>query len=156
MQKIFTFLLLLFCVGVASAQITITFSGTVTDTNGAPVENVQIFVSTDSIGTSMYTNTLTTDANGEYGDSFTVDDNFTQGIVFFTMENCNGYYVNETAYWNPGNTDLVVDFTYCDLQVTCTADILYDETTAELSVLATGEAPYTYLWSNGATTPTII
>ena len=155
MQKIFTFLLLLCCVGVASAQITITIGGTVTDTNGDPVENVSIFVSTDSIGTSMYTNTLVTDANGDYGDSFTVDNNFTQGIVYFTMENCNGYYVNETAYWNPGNTDLVVDFTYCDLQFTCTADILYDESTAELSVLATGEAPYTYLWSNGATTPTI-
>ena len=138
-----------------SAQINITISGTVTDTNGDPVENVLIYVSTDSLGSSMYTNTLYTDANGQYSDAFTVDDNISQGALYVTMADCNQFYINETLYWFPGNTDLVQDFTYCNPQNTCTASIWYNESDMTLTVTAFGTAPYTYAWSFGETTSTI-
>lgn len=155
MQKIFTLLMFLCGTLALSAQITITVGGTVTDTNGDPVEGVAIYVSTDSIGSSFYSNILYTDVNGQYGDSFTVEDNLTQGIVFFNMTNCQGFYENATSSWYPGNTDLVVDFTYCDPAVICTASIDMDAFGLQLTANGSGTAPYTYLWSTGETTASI-
>lgn len=155
MQKIFTSLLLMFSTLALSAQIDITVGGTVTDANGDPVEGVQIFISTDSIGSSMYTNTVFTDADGEYSDAFTVDDNLTQGIVFFNMMDCEGFYVNETDSWFPGNTNLVVNFIYCDPAVICSADVELDALTGTLTAIGDGPAPYTYAWNTGETTVSI-
>ena len=150
--SLFFFLFSTFCL---SAQISISIGGTVTDTNGDPVEGVEIFITTDSIGSSMYTNIVYTDANGMYSDAFTVDDNFTQGVLYLTMADCNQNWVNATTYWNPGNTDLVVDFTYCDVQNTCTAYIDTDVAGTMLLAVGDGQAPYSYQWSTGETTESI-
>jgi hypothetical protein len=155
MQKILSLLILMGFCTFLSAQIDITISGTVTNTDGDPVPNVMIFISTDSIGTSMYTNTLFTDDNGQYSDAFTVDDNQTQGMLFVSMADCNQFYINETLSWFPGNTDLVQDFTYCDPQTTCSASVSYDEDEMTLTAFAFGTAPYAYAWTFGETTSTI-
>jgi 5-hydroxyisourate hydrolase-like protein (transthyretin family) len=155
MNKYLSLFFFLFSTLCLSAQINISISGTVTDTNGDPVEGVEIFITTDSIGSSMYTNIVYTDANGLYSDAFSVDDNLTQGIVYLTMADCNQNWVNATTYWNPVNTDLVVDFTYCEVQNICTAYIDTNAAGTMLMAFANGQAPYTYQWNTGETTESI-
>ena len=137
---------------------TITVSGTVVDLNGGPVENVEIIIATDSfpIG-GMYFNTVYTDANGYYSDSFTTNSNW--GAAYITMVNCPNV-PSETLFfvWQSGNFDIVANFVYCDVSGNCWATIEVDSSFfgAQLTAIPSGTAPFVYAWSTGETTASII
>lgn len=156
MRQCLTFLFLVCTAWALQSQTTdVTVSGTVTTTDGDPVEDVTILIFTDSLPSNfIYSNSVTTDAQGQYSDAFSLPDNFTQGALFVSMADCNGYYITQTIFWNPGNTGLTVDFIYCDVQDFCD---VYVSATGSGVLLAnpTGVAPYSYQWSNGATTQEI-
>lgn len=142
--------------GLIAQTIDITISGTVYNTSGEPVEGVAIQVFTDSLPSNFfYSNSLTTDAQGQYTDTFAVPGNLTQGALFVFMEDCNGNYVTQVAYWNPGNISLTVDLIYCDVQSFCEAFIA-PSAMGELQVTAFGAPPFTYLWNTGETSASIL
>jgi hypothetical protein len=150
----FTFFSMLLLAATVQAQVTIDVSGMVLDPNGNPVPNVNIHISTDSVGSTVYYNVVQTDANGNYSDSFDLPSNQTQGALFVSMENCPGLpWENATVYWNPGNNVFLINFLYCDAPA-CSVDILYSPM-GSLSAVAGGVAPYAYIWNTGEITSSI-
>ena len=161
MRRFLTLLTFLFSTIFVQAQITINVNGVVVDQNGAGVPNVNIHISTDStFAFPIYTNTVVTDANGNFSDSFEVPSAQSQGTVFVVMENCpNLPDISATGTWFPGNTDFTFAFIYCDVAPpTCGVSISQDTTggtTNALTANASGQAPFTYMWSTGELTQTI-
>lgn len=159
MKQLLTTTLLLVCWFFSQGQ-TITISGQVENTGGDPVEGVTIYIATDStlIGPGYY-NTVQTDENGNYSDSFEPQDNATQGILYVTMEDCNNNLVYETAFWNPGSNDLTVDFIYCDLSDDCSVVAFLDSIPGTNSIGLYAAVSYngeiSYSWSTGETTQDI-
>lgn len=141
--------------GLPAQNVNLTVSGTVADTNGDPAEGVQIQVFTDSLSTVfVYYNSVATDAQGQYSDAFSVPGNFTQGTLYVVMTDCNGYQVLQTLGWNPGNTNLTADFTYCDVQSFCEVFVSASGG-GQIQANPTGAAPYAYQWSTGETAQSI-
>lgn len=160
-MKKLTFLFSFLLAGLwAMAQpYTVSISGTVTDPNGDPVENVQIALATDSLpGGVIYFNTVFTGPDGTYSDAFTT--NSPWGIMYVTMINC-ALVPSETLFfaWQSGNASFTADFVYCDVSGNCAVDILVDSTAGGgnylLTALPTGTAPYAYQWSTGETSASI-
>ncbi len=151
-------LLLFFCCLAFNAQaLTITVNGTVTDTNGDPVEGVTINIATDStVLWPGYSNQVLTDASGAYSDTFDVPDNLTQGAIYISMVDCNGNIVSQTTYWSPAGVG-VVDFTYCAPEDNCTVSIAVDDLGSGfmLTAVAGGTAPFAFSWETGATSESI-
>lgn len=158
-MKKFAFLLSFLLSGfwVMAQPFTITVSGTVLDLNGGPVENVEIIIATDSFPAGgMYSNTVYTDANGQYSDSFT--SNGTWGSVYVTMVNCPNV-PSETLFftWQMNNANIVADFVYCNSSSNCWASIEMDSSFfgTQLTAVPSGSAPFVYAWSTGETTSSI-
>ncbi|MDV7391698.1 hypothetical protein RZS08_10110, partial [Arthrospira platensis SPKY1] len=145
---------------VAAQPYTITIDGIALTPGGDPAENVEIHIVTDSMpnGGPFYFNTLYTDANGYFSDSFSW--NATWGAAYVTMVNCPNM-PSETLFlpWQGGNQSFTVTFLYCDTISgnNCTAAIEADTSGSgmELFSIATGEAPFAYFWSTGETTASI-
>ena len=133
--------------------INISFTGTVTDTNGNPVPDVMVYMFTDSIPGAEYYDQLLTDANGQFSGQFMASDNNTQGALFAYLMDCNGAYILQTAFWNPGNTSLTYQFVWCDVQDDCNVWIGFDD--YELSAIVFGVAPFAYSWNTGEATASI-
>ncbi len=74
----------------AFAQQLINVSGTITDqSTGAPIPNLSVLIQTDSSAFGgSYTNTVTTNANGLYTDTFGPP--ASQGVVYVSVSDCNG------------------------------------------------------------------
>ncbi|MBK8493330.1 MAG: carboxypeptidase regulatory-like domain-containing protein [Saprospirales bacterium] len=159
-MKKFIFLLSFLLAGlwVAAQPYTISIAGTVLDTNGDPVENVQIIIASDSVpGAPFYFNTVYTDATGSYADSFTT--NSTWGFLTVTMVNCPNVPTETLAFvWQAGNFAAVADFVYCDGSGNCGVAIEADSTFfgMQLTAFPSGSAPFVYAWSTGETTPSIL
>ncbi len=145
--------MLLFAV-MAFAQITVNVDGYVVDPNGSGVENVTVYITVDSTNTFFsYYNTVETDANGYFSDSFSVPENMTQGAVMISIINCDNNWTSQMAYWSPPSTDISVTFLYCNIN--CSVEI--DGSNAGgLTANASGVPPFTYAWSNGAATQSIM
>lgn len=126
-QLLTTAFLLMFGLFSFGQNLTINISGHVENADGTPVEDVNIYISTDSslIWTGYY-NTVQTDENGNYTDSFEAPSTVTQGGVWISLDDCNNNFQTETLYWNPGNTSLSADFIYCDPANDCSVSIVLD------------------------------
>lgn len=162
MRKLLTTLIFAALAFAINAQITITVSGLVFDANGVGVPNVNLEISIPGNTPTQpgYTSTVTTNSNGYYGDTITLNQNASQGIVFITMFDCNGNVLTATASWWPGNENVVADFEYCASGSgnNCDVSIELDSTLAGGLVLianASGSGPYTYLWNTGETSQSI-
>ncbi len=156
-MKILNLLLFFCCLAFSAQALTITVSGTVTDTDGNPVEDVSITIATDSTAFwDGYYNTVSTDAAGDYTDSFDVPDGLTQGAIYVSMVDCDGDVIFETTYWSPAGVGSV-DFTYCAPQEDCSVSIDVDELASGylLTAGATGEAPFQYSWVTGENSQSI-
>ena len=158
-MKKFLFLLSFLFLGLAAiAQpYTISISGVVVDNDGNAVEGVEIIISTDSTaGAPVYYNTVYTDSNGFFSDSFTSENAW--GSVLVTMVNCPNV-PNETVFlsWQSGNAEFTVTFLYCGATSNCSVFIEADSTGffTTLNAIATGTAPFSYQWSTGETTASI-
>ncbi len=142
----------------AAQPYTITISGTVTDPNGDPAANVQIFIATDSMpGGTIYFSNVGTGPDGTYSDTFSSPSSF--GAVYITMINCPGA-PSETQlhYWQGGNAIIVADFVYCDVANNCFVSIAGDSIGGPGTVITAvpyGAPPFTLLWNTGETTPSI-
>ena len=145
LSLLFSFLLF---TAIAFAQINVTISGTISDTAGDGVGDITVNVSVDSTNTNfVYFNTVLTDADGNYTDTFEVPADMTQGAVFVWIQNCDGSYLSQVAYWSPGSNP-VVDFVYCNVDCSVTVT---EPSPGTLSANAQGVAPFIYLWSNNST-----
>lgn len=147
-----------FCLQAQNYPVTIT--GTILDPNGNPVSDVTVYLSTDSLpGNFIYFNQINTDANGTYSDVFDVPDDIPIGTLFVNVADCNNTgYLMEILFWNPANTNLQADFTYCN-RIVNTPDsclvLLTCNPDGSLGTVNFGEPPFTYLWSTGEVTATI-
>jgi len=158
-KLLFLFSFLLAGVMAIAQPYTISVSGTVTDANGSPVENVQIIITSDSVPAGpSYFNTVYTDPNGNYSDTFPWGLSF--GFVAVTMVNCPNMPSETQAFtWQGGNASFVADFGYCSNFSNCLVDIAIDSvfgtTLVTLTALPSGPPPYTFQWDNGETTQSI-
>ena len=155
-MKKFLFLLSFLALGswVMAQPYNIGISGVVTDDNGAPVENVEINISTDSVPIGpIYNNTVYTDANGAYSDNFSWE--LPYGFVTVTMINCpNMPYLYQYFIWQNGDANFVASFSYCDTGGGgCSADIdvdsVFGTTLVMLTAIPDGNPPFTYQWNTG-------
>ncbi len=150
-KLLLSFGMLLFAV-IAFAQITVNVNGFVVDINGDGVENVDVYITVDSTNFNFeYFNTVQTDADGYFSDSFEVPENMTQGGVYIGFTDCDNNYQGQMAYWFPGG-DITVTFLYCN--VDCGVEIT-GTNTGTLTAVATGAAPFTYAWNTGESTQSI-
>jgi hypothetical protein len=165
MKQLTLTLLMFFTLAMTSLSATnLSVIGLVIDNNGDPVVGLDVDIAIDSSGTSgfSYFNTVTTDASGTFIDDIDVPDNLSQGVVTFGYTDCDGSYATATAFWTPLQTDIFVTFSYCANTFACDVSISADSLPNggvmvwELTANATGEAPFTYAWSTGETTSSII
>lgn len=160
MKKLLTLVLALFALSALSAQVTVTASGYVAYENGDPAVGIDVHISTDTtfIGT-VYINIVQTDSDGFYTDTFDVPDGATQGVVYFSIVDCNGDWIHKTGFWNPG-AQPTADFVYCEgFQDACSVEIVLDSIPSVGEVYLYGASSYfgslTYIWSTGETTQNI-
>ena len=160
MKKLFLLFAFLGAALWATAQpYTISIDGIVLTPGGDPAENVEIHIATDSMPTGgpFYFNTIYTDVNGIFSDSFSWNGNW--GTAYVTMVNCPGL-PSETIYlpWQGGNQGFTLAFVYCDtITSNCTATIQADSSGngTLLTAIAFGEAPFAYQWNTGEITASI-
>jgi hypothetical protein len=150
-KLLLSFGMLLFAV-LAFTQISVTVDGYVIDTGGDGVGQVDVYIAVDSLNTFFsYYNTVQTDADGYFSDTFDVPENLSQGAVYISIINCDNNYISQMGYWDPVG-GVTVTFLYCN--VNCSVQI-EENNTGGLTASATGEAPFTYSWNNGANTQSI-
>ena len=167
MKKLLTLLFALFVFGtMAMAQLfPLSISGTVSDANGNPEENVGIYIDVrvSPMGPSFYESTQWTDANGFYEDEIQITPNFPpQGILTVAMFDCDSTYQFYSFNYNSGNNSFVQDFTWCsNVLPACWVDIEVDSVAGSnalvLTAVPTGTPPFTYFWNNsgGTSNPSI-
>lgn len=145
LSLLFSFLLI---AAMTFAQINVTVSGTISDADGNGIEDITVNISVDSTNNNfVYSNTVLSGAAGNYTDTFEVPAGMTQGAVYVWIQNCDGSYLSQMAYWSPGGNP-IVDFVYCNID--CSVAIT-ETSPGNLSANAQGLAPFTYLWSNNST-----
>ena len=136
-----------------SAQTVIYVQGNVSDLNGNPIANQDVYLSDDT--TSFNLSMAITDVNGDYIGTLTTLTN--QGILFVATEDCNQNMILNTHSFSLNTQMITSNFTICASSTTtpCTLSGATVLVTPQLGLTAsvTGlNSPYTYLWSNGVTT----
>lgn len=168
MKKLLTLMYALAIFGLtATAQVfPVSISGTVTNTNGDPEQNVGIYIDirVSPMGPSFYESTQWTNADGFYEDEIQITPNFPpQGILTVAMFDCDSTYQFYTFNYAAGNNNnFVQDFTWCgNVLPACWVDIEVDSVPGSnalvLTAVPTGTAPFTYFWNNsgGTSNPSI-
>lgn len=156
--------MLLLCLSalLTAQNYTLNFTGTVTDEANLPVEGATIYIDIMPSNTGALTGITQTAADGQYQFSVTLPNNAQTGNYSVSLLNCNGVWYVNTGTFGPNNLEPVNDFVYCGPGTnptgSCNTQILIDSTNAGvmLTALSYGVAPYTYLWSNGQTTASIL
>ena len=137
------------------AQPVLFLSGTVSD-NGTPVVNHPVQIAVFSAGTSVYTQTYSTNNNGFYADSILLNFFNTQGVAIITTNDCNGNALVDTFSYSPAMMSHHSTFEYCSnspctgqLSVNLGAQQTPTGTVSFTSVVNGTAGPYTYLWDFG-------
>ncbi len=139
------------------AQNGITVSGTVANTDGTPVEGLEVTIFTDSLASGGFLSAVAlTDENGAYSADLALDDADTQGWVYARITNCDQNYLFGDGTWDPANSEVVIDFTYCDVQISCQAYVFPDWQDNVVAATMIGTPPFSYEWNTGATTQSIV
>ena len=157
MKKIITMTAALLLSVFVFAQNQVTVSGTVLNTDGTPVEGLEVIIFTDSlVSGDFFTAIALTDDNGAYSVDFTLDDADSQGLIYASLTNCDQSPLFGEGVWSPANNEVVIDFTYCDVQISCQAFVYPDWQDNVVAATMIGVAPFSYEWSTGATTQSIV
>ncbi|MFT6148188.1 MAG: PKD repeat protein [Saprospiraceae bacterium] len=159
MKKILFTLGLLCAVFMVSAQ-GISLSGTVINTNGTGVPNVQVVISNPMSGVALPVGWSTTDNNGNYNWIDTVG-GFQTGSVGTAMVeiiDCNGISVNQILPFTPNAFLLTANFIYCsngsgsgscNVSAGYTTNINNPLSIQFSGVPYGGTGPYTFVWDFG-------
>ncbi|MEA3477866.1 MAG: PKD domain-containing protein [Bacteroidota bacterium] len=141
MKKLFTALavLLLIALNIQAQNIYLSVHGTVTDlstSQAVPNHAVDVAIDSSYMGAFLYFNTVYTNSNGLYADTIVLPPDYTQGIVdLTTLDYCTGTYVTQTATFNPGNYNLIVDFDICQSGGGCQAGFYaYPDSTSPYTI----------------------
>ncbi|NRA52358.1 MAG: hypothetical protein HRU12_24795, partial [Phaeodactylibacter sp.] len=157
MKSIITSTLALFLSVFVFAQNEITVSGTVANTDGTPVEGLEVLITSDSLTSGGFFSAVAlTDANGDYSITVQLADADSQGWVYASIADCNQSFLYGSGTWSPGNSEIVIDFTYCDIQLSCYAYVFPDWENNVIAATMIGAPPFTYEWSNGETTESVL
>ena len=162
MRKLhFLLLSLLFSASLSAQGLTIQVIGDIIDDNGIGVSGLDVVLDAYGIDSSTYNLTSVTDSNGHFEFSFSVPNSANVGFGTVSFNDCNGIIISAGFDWTPNTPVLSLTFTYCTNSTpgdSCNVIIEPLPTGGILTSLiadAFGTAPFSYLWSTGATTQII-
>lgn len=127
------------------------------------IAGIEVFITAQFSDSSMYFNTVMTDADGHFSDVFEPPASETAGTVHVSLIDCDGNVLSQTRTWGNGIATLSFDFQYC--AVTETGDtcgvVIVQEGDPVTNVAALYAVPLegvatSYLWNTGETTEYII
>lgn len=135
-----------------SAQTVIYVQGNVSDLNGNPIANQDVYLSDDTISMNMAI--AITDVNGDYFGTLTTLSN--QGILFVATEDCNQNMILNTYSFSLNTQIINSNFTICASSTTtpCTLSGAYVSSSPNgltAGVMTMPPTGVTYVWSNGMT-----
>ncbi len=142
------------------AQNTCHVHGTVTDSNGAPQDSVNILVSAIYADSSGVFESVYTDFNGEYSVDVVGPPPNSAGFVDVSMVDCFGSLNTQSFTIFNGPSDIQADFTYCvQIIIDSCAVYIVEEWAPNglqgLTAYTYANVPVEYLWSSGDNTQTI-
>ncbi|MGY8951541.1 MAG: PKD domain-containing protein, partial [Flavobacteriales bacterium] len=134
-----------------SAQTVLYVQGNVSDINGTPIANHDVYFSDDT--TSMNMAMAITDVNGDYTGVLTTL--LSQGILFVATEDCNQNLILNTHPFSLNTQMITSNFVICTSSTTtpCTLSgaYVYSSPNGLTAMVTGGTLPYSYSWSNGLT-----
>jgi len=135
----------------AMAQVSVTISGTISNiANGNPIPSCPVTIYSDSATGFFYYNTVYTNSNGYYTDTFTSGTNW--GVMFVRVIDCNQVMYQDTCNYAAGNTSFIKNFSICfNTPPNCDASFSYYPTvplSIQFNDLSAG-SPTSWSWSFG-------
>jgi PKD repeat protein len=123
MKKATLLILLLALIIPSFSQGIFSVSGTVSNSiNGAPIEDHEVIIFSDSSSGFFYYKTMETDDNGFYSDSVMVQ---SSGTMFVRTFDCNGQMHEATLSYSSSNLTFQQNFEICDEDSPCDAEFDY-------------------------------